>query len=647
MVIRFAIVSLVLICFANTYNLYAQQEVLENISQESNSSPQVDALDYYKENPLVIHTTTASKLAQLPTITLTTARKIIKLAKQYPQIDISDIADSLDLPTEQRTILEQCTVMDESIRKNNRLVVWRVRNQQNLNQQAGFTNNAFVGSPLDVYQRLTISHSFLQANVITNKDPGEQTLTDFVSGYAQASLGENTTLILGDYYIESGAGTILWKNFGAKKGPDVVSPPSQFGSGIHPYRSTIDYRFFRGGTIQHVQSIGSTTDITARAWYSQLPRTATIDVPSNTITSLDIDGQYRTSSEIAKRGSIKETSFGGSVECRIGELTVGTTALFLQYDKEIVSSSTGAFSGKDGMLNAVYAKYSTTGMTLITELGKDAKNNLGYKLGGEFNNKTVNASVFFRSYSAEFRSPFGYNFGEYSAPNNETGLYIGALWRAARGVRIQSYVDVYASSVPRFGMPVPTRGFDMFNEVQWQINRTSTVSARLRYEDKTDASSFEGLGAQSFQASKATLRLEASKAVSDVISARCRFEISELRYEGYKPKELGVAGYGELTYMLNERTKLGARYALFSTESFASAIYLYELVAPGYFASVPVYEQGMRSYIYLKTTPLDFISIWCRYAVTTRNNTKSLSSGVTEIVGQSEQKIMLQLDVQL
>ena len=69
MVIRFAIVSLVLICFANTYNLYAQQEVLENISQESNSSPQVDALDYYKENPLVIHTTTASKLAQLPTIT--------------------------------------------------------------------------------------------------------------------------------------------------------------------------------------------------------------------------------------------------------------------------------------------------------------------------------------------------------------------------------------------------------------------------------------------------------------------------------------------------------------------------------------------------------------------------------------------------
>lgn len=641
------------LCFSPALHAQSSDDLLENAAQESGASPQLDLIEYYSEHPLYLRKATSAQVAALPTFTPALARKIISIAKNPATTSIQIIADSLDLSLEQRSLLERCCTLEEptaplsSRSARDKMIVWRVRNNIALNEQSGFTNNSFQGSPLDVYQRLSFNSSWLQANVITNKDAGEQSLAEFVSGYTRLQPLNGTTVILGDFYVESGAGSILWKNFGARKGPDVIAPPTQFGSGVLPYRSTLDYRFFRGIAAEQYLNMGKESSLTLRLWYSQLPRTASIDSATNTISSLDIDGQYRTSSEIAKRNSTKETTVGGIAEWSPSSAwKVGASVLSLAYDREVVSASSSAFLGKSGVLAALYGMYSSNSTTLISELARDAKNNLAFKAGAEFNTKAIAATLFVRSYAADFRSPFGYNFGEYVAPNNESGVYTSLLWRAAKGVQLLSYIDIYRSSVPRYGLVSPTRGFDCLNELRWKINRNTSLFLRYRYENKTDAVTAENIGAQSYQQSKSLLRLEVQQQVNDVLSVRLRLEASGVDYEDFKPRDEGYAGFMEAHYQVQEWLKIGGRYSLYSTDGFNAAIYQYELVAPGLFSTIPVYDNGMRSYFYLKVNPLSSLALWMRYAVTTRNNLEALSSGVTQIQGQSEQRIMLQLDFQ-
>ncbi|MBL7997389.1 MAG: hypothetical protein JNL32_02010 [Candidatus Kapabacteria bacterium] len=637
MVVRFLVMFL-LCAYAGSAQT---DDLMENISQQSGNSPQYDVIEYLTEHPVPLRTASVKEVARIPTITTALARRIKSFARLR---SVEDVADSAGLTIEQRGILLRCAIMEEDkSRSSATTVLYRVRNQQVLGEQAGFSNGAYLGSPLDVYQRLTLNSPYADANILTNKDAGEQSVTDFVSGYVDIKLIKNLTLVAGDFNVEFGLGGILWKNFGSRKGTDVIAPATQAGSGVQPYRSTLDFRFFRGVGAGYDFNIGSVkTSVTAFA--SRLPRTASIDPFSGAVTSLDVDGQYRTASERAKRNAITESASGATLLVTSGNLTLGAAALALGYDKPIASSSVSAFAGSSGVLRSLYVAYSAEKLTIGAEISQDNNANTGIKAGVEYNNEKVHCAAGYRYFAPEFRSPFGYNFGEYLTPNNESGIYLAWLLRTVPKLQLLGYADVYQSPALRFGIPALVRGFDMLGEARWSATRRTTILARMRYESKTDGMSIEGRSI-AYQRTNTSLRVEAQNAISDQWQLRLRGEATSVDFEEHRPRELGIAGFCELTYTPNEWLRIGGRYGLYSTDSFFSAIYSFELAAPGVFATAPLYEQGNRSFLYVRIIPAAWCTVWMRYAATTRMNTRSLGSGTTETEGNTDRRLLLQCDI--
>ena len=85
---------------------------------------------------------------------------------------------------------------------------------------------------MNFYNRASFNQNGLKANIITDKDAGETSLIDFYSFNLSEEIS-NTKIILGDFYMESGMGSILWSAFGNAKGAETVSPAVHFGSGIN------------------------------------------------------------------------------------------------------------------------------------------------------------------------------------------------------------------------------------------------------------------------------------------------------------------------------------------------------------------------------------------------------------------------------
>lgn len=648
----YLIVLVILLCLQVANAQDVRDDNLENISQEGNSSPQFDALEYFRENPIRLSKATVKLLAQLPSITNSTAKQLVLLIKWNPGYELSQLRDSLMLTQEQWRILELCTTSESKtqLSKKKSGITYRARSNIQLNQQEGFKDSTFVGSPLDLFQRLSYDSDDIRANVLTNKDPGEQKLTDFVSGYLSIIATKSTSVILGDYNVEAGLGLLCWKNFGAGKGPDVLGPPVQFGSGILPYRSTIDYRFNRGIAVSQSLNLGS-ADMTFRGWYSRLPRTASVDSGRNIITSFDIDGQYRTETEIVKRNSAIESNIGFNTEFRSDKFVVGGSVLMLSYDKEVVSNSVSTLLGKNGILSSVYCMISSENYSILAEVMRDAQGNLGVKSGAEFKSKTFTTTLNYRLYSPQLRSPYGYNFGEFLSPNNESGIYASLLWRATSGVQLLLYTDIYRSLLPQSGMDIPTRGVDIFSELRWKISSATFLTFRYRSESKIDKMTLppplDTLGSQAYMLTRSVGRFEVQHTIRNILRFRTRIEASRTEFESLRPTEMGLAIFGEVNYDISERIEIGGRFGSYVTDGFASAIYQYELSAPGLFQTVAVYESGSRSFLYFKWKALDFADVWLRYSSTTRNNTSGFGSGNTTIESNNDNRIIVQIDVRL
>jgi hypothetical protein len=439
---------------------------------------------------------------------------------------------------------------------------YRARAVTYVNPPKGLTNGAFQGDGLGLFQRVRIivplrtapalasgrnaastntpaaqprshdqlgdththTHTLLEAHCAGQKDIGERSVVDFLSGYVaaefrlqapshtptqaservpvraanampsaaqlaqtsqtahspQAPLADGKLrVVAGDFLVQSGMGTMLWRAFGAKKGADVIAPAAQYAFGIEPYRSVLEQQFFRGAAAQLTTFVSPQTQINAMVWASALQRSASVDTLLNEARSLDTDGYFRTLSEISKKDNLLERSLGAGFELRTQTnfttplsplppvITASATALALDYDKTITSSSTSAFSGKSGVLASVSVTASAGASFLASEVVRDAQGFFAGRMGVQSGSGAFEYAAAFRIADPQFRSPFGYNFGEFSRPANEQGFYASVLWRGLERWRLAFYVDSYSSLAPTSTVPVPIKGLDVFSEARF------------------------------------------------------------------------------------------------------------------------------------------------------------------------------------
>lgn len=632
---------------AQEYDAETFEDILETIAQESEVSPLLDAVDYFMQHPLLLRQATAKELMLIPGFSSRTARAVLTLVKNTPLLTYEDIAQELNLSPEQTELLRLCTSLEAvSIPAGAPTLLYRVRTRQRFNDVRGFEERLFEGSPFELYQRISVFTPAVEASITAEKDAGEVSVADFISGYVRSDIA-GTTVLLGDYSLQSGMGSILWRQFGARKGADVLSPATTTVTSLSPYRSAIEQNFFRGIAAQRSVAIADSSSLLASLWYSSLRRAATIDTVLGITTALDADGYFRTRAEIDRRGALREQALGGLAEWNSSLLNAGVAALGLRYDRPVESNSSSAFRGTDGLLATVWASSEIAGASLAAEVSRDGRGNPGIRLGLDRRDTTVRYALAFRSFAAEFRSPFGYSFGETPRPGNETGLYGGVDIRAAASHRLLLYVDLYRTAGPTFTVPAPVRGLDLFAEDQITVSRQTQVALRLRREDKTDALTTTDGQRSVYRRIRSSVRCEIAHTLSRTLRLRLRCETALVSFERLKPTETGIIGLAYIRWRPVQYFSLSSQFALFSTPSFDSAVWAYEPSVQGMMSAPALYGDGMRAVLVAGYTPTSLLTLSVRVALTAKNQTTSLGSGSMSTAGNTERQMVFQADVTL
>lgn len=645
------------VCIVITVSLsldsFAQEDIIseelwESSGQFSENSPYFDAYEYYARTPIRLRTAAVSEIARLPGFTPAMGKTILSILSSNDTLSLSMLADSLQLSPDQRYILYQCTVISADpfiLYKKPKAFTYRARLQQDFSPLSAVENAKFRGSSDDIYQRFLWQQSQYSVGAVFSKDGGESSLTEFISGAAEWH-NAHTEIIIGDFTAQYGLGNIMWRQFGLKKGAEVLAPLRRSDIGLSPYRSANESGFLRGIALRHSGTFAdSALAYNCAAWFSSTPRSGTYDSVNAGISSLWNSGLFRTANEQAKKHTFNEKTLGALSMLTYQNYSLGAAGYGIEYSLPLLSQSSDALRGKSGTLWTLFGEYTMTSLIISTEISSDADGALGMQSQVMVRQPNYEAGLALRSFAADFRSPFGYHFGEFSAPSNEQGLYAAVSWHPdEQPYRLSFYADIYRSLRPRYGMKVPTQGLDMLGELQWKFSSGTTGLLRLRSETKTDNIS---QSAQPYlQRTVTSMRAELRKEQQS-IQYRVRCEAISVDFEQRQAHEYGLLSFLELRYSPFQWFRCTGRMTYFSTDSYSSAIWAMEPNVQGILTSSVLYGQGMRYMAMAQCIVPPSLTFTLRYVSDIRNTIATVSEGenIVEDFGQS--RLHLQIDIGL
>jgi hypothetical protein len=320
-------------------------------------------------------------------------------------------------------------------------------------------------------------------------------------------------------------------------------------------------------------------------------------------------------------------------------LNVGAGFLSLNYDYNIQSSSASAFVGKNGILKTFFANYIDTNFSVATEISLDANNNIGGKIGSVLDFNKLSLSIHFRTFDANFRSPYGRIFGEFSYPANELGLFSGLRYKMNKNNILSSYLDIFKTYGRTYNVDDIVHGFTFFTQYDYNLKRNLSGLLRLTYENKTDSKN-----QIIYQKQKYSLRTDFSYNITRNFFTRFRFEFCYLNFEQAIKDEIGIANFVELFYQL-DGLKVFSRFSIYSTDSYDSAIWQYEYFINGTLYSFPAYLQGSRIIAGIKYDISNFLYLNFLYSNTSKNNSNTLSSGYDQILANYSNNFIFQIEV--
>jgi hypothetical protein len=635
------------------------ERTLEDATQDAEDSQQLEFLSDLLERPLDVNTATFEELTQIPGLTPMIALNIITKRADRRFTSLSQLLEvegmTEDLFVRIRPFLHVETAGPKPIALPLASVKFRTRAVRDLQKRRGFIDGSFKGSPLKVYNRLTArSHtfgqkaSFVEIGLLTEKDAGEQSLSNFVAGYVQTHLRDyGTRLIVGDFTVQAAEGLVFWQSIGFSKGAEVISAVKKGGAGIRPYLSTDEHWYFRGMAGQIDLPI-----LSVSGFYSSKPIHASVNA-DGAVTSFYTSGLFRTESEIAKRSTAHLTLLGGRISSTpLRGLKLGASAYRATFDRQVVLSGDFGFRGRTSSLLGFDAAFSYSSFSLFSEIARAPTNSIA-AIGGVMLKpvKELELSIAGRSYPRDFTSLFGYGFGESGKTQNESGVYAAARVRAGRWLTLSSYFDQFIFPWKTFSVGFPSRGNDGF--ISGEIRLTERLSLLLLYRHKNKpvhefsrdplGRSVEFVGERGQTNYRATLEYRSSIA----FRVRTRLEVVNVRYQNSPTVGRGFLAFYDIRYYPIPNLLVDARIVAFETDSYDSRVYEFESDLRGTFANPALFGRGMRWYLLTRYELVGFIDVWLKYAQTIKEGVKEMSSGPNLIQGNLDNRISLQVDIVL
>ena len=314
------------------------ENVAENINNEdADYSNLVEQLSYYHEHPINLNSATKEELMEFGVLSEFQINNLLThIAKNGKLLTIYEIQsiEGFDMETIKK-ILPYIFVSDNissahfSLKEmfKNGQNVFALRYTRILEDQTGFTpaysgasqNSRYLGTPEKIYSRYRFTYgNNVSWGVTGEKDAGEEFFTgtqkngfDFYSAhFFVRNVKFVKAFAIGDYTVGFGQGLTTWSGIAYGKSADAVNIKKN-SSGIRPYSSVDENRFFRG-----VATTLGYKSFSVTGFYSKKKIDANVadtlaDGEILAVSSLQETGYHTTPSELTDKHSLEQTVYGG------------------------------------------------------------------------------------------------------------------------------------------------------------------------------------------------------------------------------------------------------------------------------------------------------------------------------------------------
>ncbi len=621
-------------------------DLLQEPSEESDNSDLYNLIEELIENPLNINEANQDELQRIPYIDFQTANLIVNYRKKYGHffsinelnsvkgISVETIRKISSFLTTGKNIYNEKNL--QSSFSDNSSFNLRCKFQEDIQDRKGFIENKFKGSKYKIYNRIIAGYKNFEIGFLTDKDPGENSLTDF-SSYVLSikKVGLVKNLILGDYLVNWGQGLVLWSPYGFSKGADAVYSAQKKSQVIKKYTSSAENNFMRG-----IAANLEFDNFSITAFYSKNNLDANIDSISNGILSTPIDGLHRTENEINKRETTAETVYGTALDFTNDFVHTGILYYQSVFNNPFIAKSVLGVSGNAFRYTSIFYNLYFTKLNFFGETAYDGKS-LSTINGIELPiNKDFTFVTSIRSYPKNFNSIHGFSFGE--AGKNEFGIYNGLKWISPAGT-VNLYYDQFKFPYSSSDISLPRTGSEFLIDYKNKPVKNLETNLRFKYENKEVPFS-ENNVSQIVNKIRNISRIEIIYRVTHQLKLKGRFEYNYININD-NIFENGFLTFQDLQYHLFPGADFYSRIIFFSTVSFNSAFYEYENDIAGTFLSHILFGQGVRWYIMLKLRLFENFIISGKYSETFKPKEKSIGSGLSEISGNLDNRFSLQLDI--
>ncbi len=614
-----------------------------------NNNELLDYIQNLQQQPLDLNRVTREELLSIPWVTPQAAQAILQYRKERHQFTDSDELDIIAELEPVTTLLKTFFVVkpkpqiQTSFFGRHRLVT-------GLQKSRGYKENIYTGALAKVYNKVggKVFDQF-QFALVTEKDPGEKSYYDFSGGYGEWFIPQlRARLVVGNYFIESGQGLVHHGAYRVNNGYEPVLAATPPGRGIKGTASVAENYGYCGGGM--VILVGKAE---IAAFYSVRPLDARVE--ADTIVSFPVSGYHRYGSEMSNRNAATEKAAGSYLKLPITQhIYLGVQGLYTSLNKPFVIERPAVrLTGDTYRVYGVDYKIFRPHWQIFGECAQSNHSGINHLHGILYRQPEFEYLALWRKYQPAFLNRHGGAFGESSDMANETGIYCGWKWRAARKTTLACYYDQYKRPYYANSALSALRGKELLVIIEHKFSSrlAGLLRGQLRSRDEmhTVVDSFGNSAKKIVSQTKYLLRTQIDYQPTRSLHLRSRFEYHQLGGNDYGlaanlDDSSAVMLYHDIHYQANKRFSLRARWTMFDSPLYDTAFYLYETDLPGVMRMKMLYRRGSRGYLLCGLKLNQSLQMTFKYEYTLYNNVNSIGSGYDLINSNHEKQISLQFD---
>ncbi len=661
------------------------EDLIEEIAR--NSDVDIDYTLLYEdlllleENPININTATTEDLQRLRFLTELQIHSLIGYIHQHgPILSVFELQliEGMDENVIRMLIpfilVEEIQPAEEepllsTIKKGKHQLI--VRADRILEEKKGYAsisdsayeanpNSRYLGSPMKGVLRYRYHYKDrVYWGITAEKDAGEEFFTgsnkqgfDFYSGHLLVNdIGKIKTIALGDYHLRFGQGLTLWSGISYGKTPYVLSiKKKQYG--ITKYSSTEENRFLRGaGTTISLKNLDISAFYSRKKIDANIQYLDTLQNEIENVSSFQVTGYHSIPSEVEDEDAIAESIAGGNLSYGRDRFHVGLTLVNYQFGEKLMPDERPYnqfdFRGKNNTNIGLDYQAGWNRVNLFGEVSYSLGHGFAYLNGLLLNlHSLISISLLYRDYQRDYYPFYSQAISENSTNKNERGVYLGTEIHPLKHLKFSAYFDAFWFPWLKYNVDAPSRGTDYMVRIDYSPLETLEFFCSLKEESKPRNSSDDVPSLHEIVDTRSTkFRFQLGYWVSPTLQLRSRIELTRFRFDE-DPVEQGYMVFQDILFRPEELPlSVSFRYAMFDTDSWDTRIYAYEHDLLYAFSIPALHQNGMRAYLLVKYSPVDYMDLWIRLAQTYYAQAQSIGTGLNEISGKTKTEVKVQMQL--